>query len=68
MKLDFKTLNDVLGLVNAAVDAAARAKTIYGVLLASAQQDKSLTPEESAQLDATAKGIFASEANKPSGR
>lgn len=64
----FKLLIDALEIAAASADAAARARVIYNTLMASAQQSKELTPEQSAQLNTRAHDIFASEASKPSGR
>jgi len=57
-----------LELAAAAADAAAKAKEVANILKKHAQQSQELTPEQSAELDAKAEAIFASDASQPSGR
>lgn len=58
----------LLEAVNAGVEALARSRRVYEEFVEQAKRDQELTDAESAELDAKAAEIFASEASKPSGR
>lgn len=66
--MQYKILLQVLEWMAVAMDAAAKARAVYNALRESAQQSEELTPEQTADLDARAEAIFASDASQPSGR
>lgn len=68
MNAEFQALLKILEWVAATADAAAKAKMAYQSVRAAYQQTHELTPEQKQELDQKADAIFASEANKPSGR
>lgn len=66
--MSFVALLEILNIVAATAEAAVRARQTYNKLKEAALQNKELTPEQAAQLDARAEAIFASAASQPSGR
>lgn len=66
--MKFALLLKILEAAAAAADALTRIRRLYLEFKAEAQRANELTPEQSAELDAKAEVIFASEASQPSGR
>lgn len=66
--MDFALIIKAIQLAAAAADAAVQAREIALALKNALQQSRELTPEESAQLDEEARGLFQSPPSQPSGR